>query len=121
MQHEARAVEGVVAFYDFARMIGEDQVGNLDLREMHRHRVRPVKLGKFRIADGEMARKSVIEAMNGESATSAHEVFLAIFSLLGICRKFRTARELEARLLGLIDGDTLVGLQHKLLLTVCSD
>ena len=66
MNHEARLVDGVVALDDRALMVDEDQVGQLDLREVHRHRVGPVELRVLGVADCQMTGEAEVEPPLGE-------------------------------------------------------
>jgi hypothetical protein len=72
VQHKTCAVDGVAAFHHAAFVVGQDQVGHLDLREMHAHRIGPVQLGVLRVAHRQMASKTIVKVVQGKRAASGH-------------------------------------------------
>ena len=102
-------VHHVAALHHAALVVGQDQVGHLHLREMHRHRVGPVQVRVLRIADGQVAGKTVVELLARERAAGAHQPLLEVLPLQRHVVEARDAGVDQAGLVGLVDRDLGVG------------
>jgi hypothetical protein len=102
VQHEAGAIDRVSAFHNGSFVIDQNQVGHANLGEMYAHRVGPIEVRPFRIADSEMPCEAVVEAMHSEGTARGDEVPFAIVPLFCEASKFRDGRENHSRLLWLI-------------------
>ena len=103
MQHEAGAVDGVVAFHHLTAVVHQDEVGHLDLAEVHGHGVGPVQVGALGVADGQVTRKAVVKPLAREGPAGAHQALLEVLPLAGHVIESRPPREHQPRLAGLVD------------------
>ena len=52
MEHKARLINGVLALDDFVVLVDQDQIGQSDLRKMHRDGVSPIQFRALRVTNG---------------------------------------------------------------------
>ena len=71
-------VDRLLAFDDLPVFVHEDQVRNADLREMLREGIQPEMIREDRIADGDVARDTLVEAAVCEDAERGGEVLLPV-------------------------------------------
>ena len=114
MQDEAGRVNGVSALDDPAAVVGEDQVGNLDLREMHRHGIGPIQAPGF--SESRTVRcpgEAVVKALQGRRAARSHQPLLAMLPFPGSIGIRVQHWKNQARLLGLTDRHALVASRYQ--------
>ena len=116
MQHKAGPVDRMRALDHLAVVVHQNQVGHPDLRKMHRHRVGPVQLRALRIAHCQVAGEAIVKALQGKGPAGGNQALLAMLPLLGRGGKHRHFGELQAHLLGLVDGYALDDIEHGALL-----
>ena len=97
-------VDRVVPLDDVAVMVDEDQAGELDLREVDRHRIGPVELRVLGIADREMPGEAEVESPLGEGPAGGDEMPLAVVAQLGQVVRPELPGKDQPLLLRLIDG-----------------
>lgn len=112
VQDEARPVDRVAALDHAARMIHQDQVGQLHLVEVHAHRVGPVQLRMLRVAHRQVAGKAIVEALLRKRPARAHQAFLAVAALVGHVVELGQLRKDQALLFGLIHRDAVSKIKH---------
>ena len=112
VHNEARLVDRITALDDPAVMVHQNEVGQLDLGEMHCHRVGPVELGIFRIADRQMAGKTVIQPPAREGPAAADQMALAVLAQLFRVVRIQLPGKFESRLLRLVNGYAIFEIEH---------
>ena len=69
VEDEPGVVDRVPTFDDLPVVIGEDEIREVDLGEMHGDRVGPIQVGEFRITDRQVTAEPVVELVECEGAT----------------------------------------------------
>lgn len=102
MDRECGLVQRPRADRGFAAGIHEQQVGHLDLREMHAERVHPEVIGQLRIARGDVAGEARRETEAREQAERGREPLLPVAAFGGDvgARRGRVEPEMLARRFG---------------------
>jgi hypothetical protein len=113
MKNKASAVDGVTTLDHLALMIGEDEVGDLDIVKVHSHGVGPVEIWMFWIANREMAGKTIVKTLQGKGPACTHQTFLEVLAMGFRIGEMRGFGEDQSRLFGLINGFALAQIGFK--------
>ena len=97
---ERGPVDRLVAFDHGALVVDQDQVGDLDLAEVHPERVDPEPVGVLGVARGDVPGDALGEAEPAEDAERRRKLLLAVQALLLEGVASRIAGRTGARLLG---------------------
>ena len=109
---ESRLVDRVVPLDDVAVVVDQDQVGELDLREVDRHRIGPVELRVLGIANRQVAGEAEVEPPLGEGPAGGDEMPLAVVAQLGQIVRLELPGKDQPLLLRLIDGRAISEVKH---------
>jgi hypothetical protein len=62
-------------------VIGQNEIGQLDLRKMNAHGVCPIQIPSLRVADRKVAGETIVEAMQGKRAHRSDQMFFPTLAL----------------------------------------